>query len=336
MKDSIKKARERGLTDDEILKEMEKQNPQKSAFFKEARERGASSTEILEEIIRQNEEKEDYLQGQASQKESPKINKESKEDPPKIPEKNLPSRPTEESKLWTRILAILALSAVLAFSLTLFYRSLLIPELRPIHPEIIVEEIHIPQAHSPLVNIYPRDDGIERFAFSSEEDHFLHLEDLLTEERDEELVRVIVEDHREGDSSILTMQDFFELLEVDHPDRLFDLVSNDFDLYIFPSIGVNDIIMVTNFEEDDEESVRWNVMRPWEGEIEEDFEFLLAFLGEDLERTPEELNVTESGTVSIRYREAEDEKGIYYTIDDERLFFSTSLEAMEAIIDRNY
>ncbi len=52
--ESINKARERGLTDKEILEEIEKQNPEKKPFFDKARERGFSSAEILDEIIRQN------------------------------------------------------------------------------------------------------------------------------------------------------------------------------------------------------------------------------------------------------------------------------------------
>ncbi len=52
--ESIKKAREEGVIDDDILKEIEKQNPEKEPIFREARERGISSSEILEEIIKQN------------------------------------------------------------------------------------------------------------------------------------------------------------------------------------------------------------------------------------------------------------------------------------------
>jgi len=51
---SIQKARERGINDENILKEIEKQNPDKKVFFEKARERGASDTKILDEIIKQN------------------------------------------------------------------------------------------------------------------------------------------------------------------------------------------------------------------------------------------------------------------------------------------
>jgi len=52
--DSIKKARERGATDEQILREVIKQNPKKEKTLKEALKRNASPTQILEEIIRQN------------------------------------------------------------------------------------------------------------------------------------------------------------------------------------------------------------------------------------------------------------------------------------------
>jgi hypothetical protein len=52
--ESIKKAREKGVSDDAILSEIRKQNPEKEEFFKKAQERGALSTAILDEIIKQN------------------------------------------------------------------------------------------------------------------------------------------------------------------------------------------------------------------------------------------------------------------------------------------
>ncbi len=56
--ESIKKAREKQISDDLILGEIRKQNPEKEPFFKKAEEMGASSTAILNEIIKQNSPKE--------------------------------------------------------------------------------------------------------------------------------------------------------------------------------------------------------------------------------------------------------------------------------------
>jgi len=52
--DSINQARQRGASDDVILQEIEKQNPQKAGVFKTARDRGADSATILDEVLRQN------------------------------------------------------------------------------------------------------------------------------------------------------------------------------------------------------------------------------------------------------------------------------------------
>lgn len=52
--ESIKKAREKKISDELILGEIRKQNPEKEPFLKKAEERGASPTNILDEIIKQN------------------------------------------------------------------------------------------------------------------------------------------------------------------------------------------------------------------------------------------------------------------------------------------
>ncbi len=52
--ESIKKAREKEISDQLILDEIRKQNPEKEPFLKKAEERGASPTDILNEIIKQN------------------------------------------------------------------------------------------------------------------------------------------------------------------------------------------------------------------------------------------------------------------------------------------
>ncbi len=52
--ESIRKARDKGISDDLILQEIRKQNPDKETFFQKAQERGATSSRILDEIIKQN------------------------------------------------------------------------------------------------------------------------------------------------------------------------------------------------------------------------------------------------------------------------------------------
>lgn len=52
--DSIKEAKNRGASDDQILGEILKQNPDKAGVFQEAQKRGAGSKQIVDEIITQN------------------------------------------------------------------------------------------------------------------------------------------------------------------------------------------------------------------------------------------------------------------------------------------
>ncbi len=59
--ESIKKAREKNITDDLILQEIRKQNPEKNPFFEKAIERGATATKILDEIIKQNTTQESVI-----------------------------------------------------------------------------------------------------------------------------------------------------------------------------------------------------------------------------------------------------------------------------------
>ena len=53
--DSINTARQRGASDDLIVEQLLKQNPQKAASIGEAKKRGANSSVILDEIIKQNQ-----------------------------------------------------------------------------------------------------------------------------------------------------------------------------------------------------------------------------------------------------------------------------------------
>jgi hypothetical protein len=66
--DSINQARQMGASDDQILTEIMKQNPEKAKVFEEAFKRGAKATEIIDEIIRQNQSKQTISQPQKEEK----------------------------------------------------------------------------------------------------------------------------------------------------------------------------------------------------------------------------------------------------------------------------
>ena len=63
---SIRKARERGSSDELILEEIRKQNPEKEVFFQKAIDGGASAKEILDEVIKQNTAQETLPQEESS------------------------------------------------------------------------------------------------------------------------------------------------------------------------------------------------------------------------------------------------------------------------------
>ncbi len=90
--ESIKKAREKGVSDAEILQEIRKQNPEKETFFKKAQERGADPTKILDEIIKQNTPQKEKQSPASSPSQPPSPVKEPS------PFKKAPPSPEEESK----------------------------------------------------------------------------------------------------------------------------------------------------------------------------------------------------------------------------------------------
>lgn len=51
---SIKQAQSRGATPEQIIGEIQKQNPQKAGVFQEAQKRGANAQQILDEVLKQN------------------------------------------------------------------------------------------------------------------------------------------------------------------------------------------------------------------------------------------------------------------------------------------
>jgi len=109
---SIEKARERGFTDDEILKKIEKENLEKKDSFTKAKERGRNSTEIIEEIIKQNSSKKENKQNPYLEKSTAKeksVFKKEEESPAKILEKDFFSHKdyegaSEEEKLGRTVL----------------------------------------------------------------------------------------------------------------------------------------------------------------------------------------------------------------------------------------
>ena len=104
--ESIKKARERGMQDEQILEAIKKQNPHKEDFFNKEKEKGLTSTNILDNII-------------SEEKIEKKVIVEQPPIPPEI-KGHIPPKPTEETKIWMRI--FITLNNTLIFFLSVFLR----------------------------------------------------------------------------------------------------------------------------------------------------------------------------------------------------------------------
>ncbi len=369
--ESIKKAKGKGLSDSEILEIIERQNPEKKAFFNKAKRIGANATEILEEIISQNapqkkplererfeEVYEEYSPPQEEEERKtpektptePIVQKEEKgfeqemremiknEDPIYFDASEIPEKPVEEAKLWTRIYIALSFIVLLSLVFTFFYRSLTLPRVDTIEPRVITKEVYLPRSSPSLLTLYPERDSIERFPFSSNAEFLMHLENLLQKPREEDLVRIIVEDHTKEEARLLDMEDFFRMFSVSFPENFFEVMEKDLHLFLHPGEEENNLAFGVPFERGDREIVEWNVMRPWEGRIEERFLEFFQFLGEEIPETRDDLESvgyrTPRVSTIIRYREGTGEKGLYYAILNDCLFFATSMETMEKTIER--
>ncbi len=324
--ESIKKARESGMSDEQILEAMKKQNPQKEGFFKDKESAGMSATAILDEIT-----------GEDKKKETPPPPQEELSPEMKT---NIPLKPSEETKVWTRIFITLGLVSFAALFLTILYRAFFVPKLTPISPETITREVHMPRATSPLVKLYPEKDGIQRFAITVDEEYLLHLRRIAREEKEGELIRIIAEDQREGvrGPRVTDLEDFFNIFEVNFPEKFFEIIEKDFNLFVYTRETTGRLAFAVRFDKEVRDDVEWTVMRPWEDTMAESFRKFFSFWDQQLMTDREFSSTTHRGEMPIsypiRYQEGSGGMGIYYTIAEDRLLFATSLDSIKIIIER--
>lgn len=135
---SINQAREKGVSDKDILQEIIKQNPDKESNFQEALKRGATYNQVLEEIIKQNIQKEEEIKKQEAKalimeklKQKPSLDPVLEEEKKPLP----PQKPASE-KQWVRLIIFLVLFISLIGFGTFWYWYLIIRQQPPIPPEI--------------------------------------------------------------------------------------------------------------------------------------------------------------------------------------------------------
>ena len=104
--ESIKKAKKRGASDEDILKKIIEDNPQKADQLKEAKKRGASASDILEKIIKDNrpskKEKEKKKQKGGGKKKKKDKDKKQKKKSQKTDKKDKTAKKKEEVNLKER------------------------------------------------------------------------------------------------------------------------------------------------------------------------------------------------------------------------------------------
>lgn len=334
--ETIKKARESGMKDDQILDAIIKQNPHKEEFFNKEKEKGNTPTQILDGIVGN-------------------VNAEKKEDPPAVPppppiespvsgeiKRHVPEKPTEETKLWMRIFITLILLSIAATSITIFYRAFFVPKLKPIDPEIIVQEVQIPRATPPLIKLYTDKDSIERFAYTVDEEYILTLKKLVRDNKSGELIRLIIDNQKDGPKNIRvsTLEDFYNIFQIKFPENFFTKIEKDFNLFVYTKESPGKIAFVVPFDKTVRDDVEWTIMRPWEETIVEDFRFFFAEWDQQISSVGEFSTTNHKGDMPtsfpIRYKEGNGGTGIYYTIVEDRLLFATSLESIKNIIERYY
>ncbi|GEM_PF-1344030 len=227
---------------------------------------------------------------------------------------SMPEKPKDDDKMWIRIIVILALVAVVAIVLAFFYWALIMKpptiEKHVIKPAFIEKEVSLPRAPVPLVDINPATDDSRRIAITTREDYIIKMSNIINEEIKEDLIHITTENQGEDPPEIVNLEDFFNFLDVRYPDDLFDVIEKDFTFFVYPEEEETRIGFMSRVKEDEERSIsdtanelEWQVLRPWEKDIEEDLKELFLFLGSEIEENEKDLSQTRYDNHNIRYRE---------------------------------
>ncbi len=342
--DTINKARQQGLSDEQILEAIKKQNPQKSASFDDAIAKGFTATQILNSIANPTPQKPTASpQSPSSQPTPPPAHiSEIKITPEDFP-KSIPSRPSQESKLWVRIFISLCLISITALSFTTVYRALFVPNLEPVSPQVKTINVYSPRAGQPMIKMYPDKDSVLRIPIESNEEIEMQMRRLIRDANEGEIIRIILEDLSTGvgdRAKIANLEDFFKSFSVKYPENFFNLIEKNFDLFIYTGEARNHLAFITKFPAEQQQQVEMVVMRTWEKSIEKDFKGLLSPWNLEVEETEEDLKnmphrISSRDVVEIRYRESSRGVGLYYIVQAGYLIFATSEETVREISTRN-
>ncbi len=356
--DSINKARQKGVSDEKILEEIIKQNPDKKGALGEALKRGAKHSNILEEIVKQNSAKQKIQEEDKKKKAQELImeklkKKKPEQDPsPEEDEQELPPKKTATDKQWKRLVVFLLLIvAVLGFA-TFWFWFLIIRPQPPVPPEVKEAAELFTQKECEQAGYYWYDEAcheqeqkLEAVDYFTQEEceqagyywyyRSCHEQELIItlEQANDLISSALMQEIPKGEFQELIFEiereeiDFIKIiqgLEIDFPE-LFNKLQDPI-FFAYSQEQGNMIGFYGEIEEDISELMK---------EKEEDLLDIFANLFKAIEE--QELIAGEFeetlGEFSYRYQELNEEGlGIFYYISDNDFIFSTSKESMEKLI----
>ncbi|MBU0476811.1 hypothetical protein KKB68_02275 [Patescibacteria group bacterium] len=236
----------------------------------------------------------------------------------------LPIKPSLKEKIWVRILIGAIIFTFLSIGLTFAYWFLAIrepssPPQTPEPPSIEKPTIIIP---SSLLST----ETTETLEIEAPGEIPEALVQLLKKDFGEEkLTRVLIKNPKEN--KIIGLKEFFEAFQVKTPEGFYEKLNNDFTLFIYSLDGKNNLGFVAKIEQKQNLA---NFLKIWEETIEEDTENLFSTLGKEKPALAPYFKQTAYKNITIRYQTfSKDDFGICYSLFDDYLIFTTSLESIK-------
>ncbi len=338
---SIQKAREKGVSDKEILEEIIRQNPDKAENFQKALERGANHAQILEEIIKQNfsekEKQTEQEKAQALIMEKLKQATPKEEEPEEQKEITLPPQKPASEKQWVRLIIFLILFISLVGIGTFWYWYLIIRQQPPIPPEIKDPANYIIQEECEQAGFYWYDEAcyvqsLEKpeelsIDYSQVEQFFLNALDLDLPENSFQEIRVIVEKKE------IDFLKVINVLEIDFSELFDFLVEPKF--FVYSQEQGNRIGFLSFIEQ--EEKTR-ELIKEKEEDLLNIFTNFIQLVEIDKELIPgtfkDSIQIPGYEGLNFRYQMlTEDDFGIFYYIHNDQFIFATSYQMMKDLLE---
>ncbi len=255
----------------------------------------------------------------------------------------LPKRPSQEKRQWVRFLipiSILIVSLGTIFSIYWFFikKDSPTPEPEPEVPEI-VEPIQDPD-QEPEPNIEPEPEpesplslipttNQKNLSVSNWEEIPNALSQLLTDPTEQGLTYVLI---KNNDDKYLELNNFLKAFDINLPNNLLEKLEQDITIFIYTH---NDRKRLGFVLKHGQEQITEQEIRDWEENMEVDTKKFLAIPDQKYINTPHKniFKSTQYNGVGFRFLTISlSDFGICYTIQNNRLIFTTSFEQMKSVI----